>query len=63
MHKLLIKTQLMDHFQNSTLDQVFIVLHKASDVIEQCRNLASVGKLDKNAFTDAFIRCANDRMP
>jgi hypothetical protein len=63
VHKLAIKTSLMDHFVNSTLDSVFILLHKASDVIEQCRSLATVAKSDKNAFTDSFIRCVNDRLP
>jgi len=53
----------MDHFVNSTLDSVFILLHKASDVIEQCRGLAGVAKSDKNAFTDSFVRCVNDRLP
>lgn len=60
--KLMIKTKLMDNFYNSTLDSVYIMLHKASDSIEQCRGLASIGKPDKNAFTEAFTRCISSRL-
>lgn len=61
-HKLAVKTSLMTKFKDASLDSIYILLHKATNAIENCRSIALGDSHDVNLFTDSFVRCMNSRL-
>lgn len=56
--KLTVKTTLMENFKEATLDETYIMLHKACFIIDSCYSRAlTTGKKNPNNFTDTFSQC------